>query len=90
MNERYGPKGNFVQADEKLADEWSKINRNGRKWTPTDIEQYRLSNNLTWHEMNDMMHVQLVPTEVNARFGHLGGVGEYHKYINQFGGNKYD
>ena len=32
--------------------------------------------------MNDMMHVQLVPTEVNARFGHLGGVGEYHKYIN--------
>ena len=28
------------------------------------------------HELNDTKTMQLVPTEINATFGHLGGVGE--------------
>ena len=40
--------------------------------------------------MNNMEYMQLVPTEVNARFGHLGGVGEYKAMINQTGGVVYD
>ncbi|KYC86307.1 MULTISPECIES: HNH endonuclease [Heyndrickxia] len=39
-----------------------------------DIEKYRVKNNLTWHELNDGVTMQLVPTEINAKFGHLGGV----------------
>ena len=31
---------------------------------------------LTWHELNDVKTIQLVPTEVNGKFGHLGGVRE--------------
>lgn len=42
----------------------------------SDIEKYRVKNNLTWHELNDGKTVQLVPSEINSSFGHLGGVGE--------------
>lgn len=44
--------------------------------TKADIRKYRKDNNLTWHELNDMSTMQLVPTDVNAQFGHLGGVSE--------------
>ncbi|MCX2822932.1 HNH endonuclease [Bacillus amyloliquefaciens] len=33
-------------------------------------------NKLTWHELNDVKTMQLVPTKINSEFGHLGGVGE--------------
>lgn len=42
----------------------------------SDIEKYRVKNNLTWHELNDGRTLQLVPSEINSSFGHLGGVGE--------------
>lgn len=44
--------------------------------TKADIRNYRKDNGLTWHELNDMTTMQLVPTDVNAKFGHLGGVSE--------------
>ena len=34
-----------------------------------------MKNKLTWHELNDGVTIQLVPTEIN-KGGHLGGVGE--------------
>ena len=40
------------------------------------IAKYRKKNGLTWHELNDMKTMQLVPTSVNGKFKHLGGVGE--------------
>lgn len=43
---------------------------------PSDIEKYRVKNNLTWHELNDTKRIQLVPTKINSTFGHIGGVGE--------------
>ncbi|MEO2211613.1 HNH endonuclease [Paenibacillus amylolyticus] len=30
----------------------------------------------TWHELNDGKTIQLVPSSVNSKFGHLGGVSE--------------
>ncbi|SFD38234.1 A nuclease of the HNH/ENDO VII superfamily with conserved WHH [Bacillus sp. 491mf] len=44
--------------------------------TKSDIEDFRLANNLTWHELNDVKTVQLVPSSINSTLGHLGGVGE--------------
>lgn len=43
---------------------------------PRDIEKYRVQNNLTWHELNNGTTIQLVPSEINSTFGHIGGVGE--------------
>lgn len=79
---------NFKQADELLAKYWNKIKYNGKtNWTCRIVEKYRGDNVLTWHEMNNMKTMQLVPTEINASWGHLGGVGEY-KSMN--GGSTFD
>ncbi|XNQ12939.1 HNH endonuclease [Lysinibacillus sp. 3P01SB] len=74
---------NFVQADQKLADQLNKspelanqFGMNSGKITKTQIEKYRLANDLTWHELNDVKTIQLVPSEINSTFGHLGGEGE--------------
>ena len=67
---------NFGQADKALADYWSKIKYDGKTWQARDIQNYREINKFTWHEMNNMKSMQLVPKEVNGGFGHLGGVGE--------------
>lgn len=75
-SERYGSSGNFKKADKELAKRWTETKQNGIEWTTRDIENYRISNNLTWHEMNDTVSMQLVPTEVNAKFRHLGGTAE--------------
>lgn len=81
---------NFNQADEVLAEYWTKIKHNGQKWTAEDIKTYRTSKGLTWHEMSNMESMQLVPTEVNAGFGHIGGVGEYNAMIGAEGVTDFD
>ncbi len=74
---------NFAQADQKLADQLNNSSELARKFgmepggiTAKDIDKYRTKNKLTWHEVNDVKIIQLVPTEINKKFGHLGGVGE--------------
>lgn len=81
---------NFKQADEALAEYWTKIKHNNQIWTARDVEAYRTSNGLTWHEMNNMESMQLVPAEVNGGFGHLGGVGEYNAMIGEEGVTEFD
>lgn len=81
---------NFKQADELLSKLWTKIKHQGKTWTARDIELYRTQHRLTWHEMNNMETMQLVPTDLNARFGHLGGVGEYNAMIAGKGGGDFD
>lgn len=81
---------NFNQADKALAELWTRTQHNGRSWTARQIEEYRTSNGFTWHEMNNMKSMQLVPTEVNAGFGHLGGVAEYNAMIGQEGAIEFD
>lgn len=82
----YGGKArsyNFAQSDQKLADQLNNSPELARQFgmehggiTARDIEKYRDKNKLTWHELNDVNTMQLVPTKVNSTFGHLGGVGE--------------
>jgi len=59
---------NFAIGDELLARQWNVATK--------EVTDYRVSNNLTWHEMNDVKTMQLVPTEINSFFDHLGGVSE--------------
>ncbi|WP_427182395.1 HNH endonuclease [Paenibacillus sp. TC-CSREp1] len=82
----YGGKArtyNFAQADKKLAEQLndspdlaSQFGMEPGRITAKDIEKYRDKNKLTWHELNDVSTMQLVPTKINSTFGHLGGVGE--------------
>ena len=81
---------NFNQADEILAEIWTRTRVDNKTWSAADIKQYRKDNNLVWHEMNNMESMQLVPFEVNDTFGHLGGVGEYNTMIGQEGVDGYD
>ncbi len=76
-------RANFAQADQKLADQLNNSPNLARKFgmeadgiKARDIERYRERNKLTWHELNDVKTIQLVPTKINKTFGHLGGVGE--------------
>ena len=84
---------NFDQANEKLASQLNNSSELARQFgmesggiTAKDIEKYRVVNKLTWHELNDGVTMQLVPTEINAKFGHLGGVGEINAGAYEPGG----
>ena len=81
---------NFSQADKALAEYWTKIKYDGKTWVARDIETYRKSNNLTWHEMSNMKSMQLVPSEVNQTFTHYGGVAEYNAMIGKEGEADFD
>jgi hypothetical protein len=59
---------NFAQADKALAEI--------RGVSPSEIKQWRIQNSYTWHEVENLRTMQLVPSQINAKFGHLGGVGE--------------
>ena len=74
---------NFEQANIELAKQLNKSPELASEFgmvagniKASDIEKYRIKNNLTWHELNDTKTMQLVPTKINSTFGHLGGVGE--------------
>lgn len=79
-DKRYGKDGNFAQCDEKCAEQWNKEGRDGKNdWTARDVQEWREKNGYSWHERNDMKTCDLVRTEVNDYFGHLGGVAECKK-----------
>lgn len=42
----------------------------------SELNKYRQENGLTWHERSDGVTMDLVPSEINHRFGHSGGVAE--------------
>lgn len=64
---------NYRQADELLVRELEKTRR--------EIVKFRKENKLTLHELNDMTSMQLVPSIINSKFGHLGGVSEVKKLL---------
>ncbi|WP_160117578.1 T7SS effector LXG polymorphic toxin [Filibacter tadaridae] len=68
-------KSNFSTADEELAKKWSTPDK---KMTAEDVADWREDNKYTWHELNDLETIQLVPSKINSVFKHLGGVGEYN------------
>lgn len=46
-----------------------------------DLKKMVQSQRLTWHECNDMKTMQLITTQINSNFGHVGGVGEINPYF---------
>ena len=64
---------NFRVADELLAKQLDVPRK--------EITKLRKQGKLTWHELNDMETMQLVPSVVNSKFGHLGGVAEVKKLL---------
>ncbi|WP_211279877.1 HNH endonuclease, partial [Mycobacteroides abscessus] len=59
---------NFKAADKLLAKQWGV--------SPQDVADFRKANKYTWHEEPNLTTMQLVPSIVNNRLGHLGGIGE--------------
>ena len=77
---RYGPGGNFEQCDTLCAEKWNQEGREGRTdWTAREVQAWRSEHGYTWHERNDRTTCDLVPSEINDYFGHLGGVSECSK-----------
>ena len=63
---------NFNHANQLLVGtEWAK--KRGLH-SASDIERYRIENRLCWHEKSDGVTMQLIPSDINSLFGHLGGV----------------
>lgn len=62
---------NFKKADERLAEKCGV--------TPKEVRKWRKQNKYTWHEDNDLKTMDLVPSVINSKFGHLGGVSEAGK-----------
>lgn len=82
---------NFRQCDEKCAEQWNREGRDGRTdWTARDVKEWRQENGYSWHERNDMKTCDLIPTEINDYFGHLGGVSECKKRDIENGGSDFD
>lgn len=69
---------NFAKADRLMADEWGV--------TRQDVAQWRKDNHYSWHEEPDLKTMQLVPTIVNERLGHVGGIGEIKSELRKGGG----
>lgn len=74
---------NFKQADIKFAEQLNNSPELASQFglTPGKIKAGYIADireelKLTWHELNDGKTIQLVPSEINSKFGHLGGVGE--------------
>lgn len=65
---------NFAKADEALAEQWTKDQKDGHDWTAENVRNYRKENHLTWHECGDRQTMQLVPAEVHSNVPHSGGV----------------
>ena len=83
---RTGRNGSYTQANKKfaqmlndspdLANDFGIKPKNGKTFTASDISEYMQNNKLTWHELNDLTTIQMVPTKVNSKFTHLGGISE--------------
>ena len=71
---------NFGSAEKRLLNtSWAKEREISNL---SQFEEYRKKNNLTWHECSDGVTMQLVPNEINSRFGHSGGVAEHKEFDN--------
>lgn len=69
--------GNFSQADEKCAEQWNSIEKNGKSdWTAVDVRDWRRNNECSWHERCDTRTMDLVPRDIHDYFRHYGGCSE--------------
>lgn len=66
---------NFVQADEKLAEQ--------KGCQPSEVRQWRTENKYTWHEEADCKTMLKVPSEVHGNIPHDGGISEMKSQKNE-------
>lgn len=76
-------RANFAQTNQKLAEQLNnspelaqQFGMESGRITAKNIDKFRIDNNLTWHELNDVKTIQLVHSSINSTFGHTGGIGE--------------
>ena len=68
---------NFAACNEECASYWNSINfLDYSDWTSSSVNKYRQLNRFTWHERNDCVNCDLVPSIIHSFFTHLGGVSE--------------
>lgn len=68
---------NFKICDILCADLWNNTNfLNKQDWTNKEVEYYRKQYHYSWHECNDCVHCELVPTKINSFFYHFDGIAE--------------
>ncbi|MCZ2340640.1 MAG: HNH endonuclease, partial [Bacteroidales bacterium] len=68
----------FAKADEWMADQLNQAqvsSPNGQPWGKASVKKWRSQNDLTWHHLEDMETMQLVPTDLNNFIAHYGGRG---------------
>lgn len=65
---------NFTQADEKCAEQWTKENKDGKDWSPSDVKAYRKEHELSWHERSDQKTIDLIPSIIHGNVPHTGGI----------------
>ena len=67
---------NFSDCDKLCAQYWNSIcYLNINTWTQSSVAHYR-KGHFTWHERNDRIHCDLVPTSIHKSCSHLGGIAE--------------
>ena len=68
---------NFALCDQLCADLWNQTDYLGcHEWTRHLVSEYRKHNHYSWHERNDRLQCDLVPTPIHSFFNHLGGISE--------------
>lgn len=78
---------NYARAYTALADKWNAEAKDGRTdWTARDAKDWKVANQLSPHECNDMKTVMFVPMDVHDFVKHWGGVAECKVRDNALGG----
>ncbi|GDY25298.1 type IV secretion protein Rhs [Agarivorans sp. Toyoura001] len=62
---------NFRRADKALAEK--------KGVSPAEVRNWRRESKYTWHEVEDLTTMELVHTDLNGKFGHMGGIGELER-----------
>ena len=84
-------RGNFNQADEKCAEQWNSIGKDGKDdWSARDIFNWRHENKYSWHERCDTKNMDLVSQDIHKNYKHLGGVSECKTRDARDVGGKFD
>ena len=68
---------NFKTCDILCSNLWNNTKfLDKQDWTSQKVNYYRKQYHYSWHECNDCIHCELVPTKINSFFSHFGGIAE--------------
>lgn len=65
---------NRANAYKAVAEKWNTEAKDGRTdWTQTDVQEWKQSENLAFHECSDLKTIQFVPANIHVACKHTGG-----------------